>query len=166
MILLVTPIQRAQECAARIHQLTGEPVVTAQNLTAALPHLRVSAPTAVIFDHHLVEAEPLERTTALAHIGDAIFLEINFAQTGIDRLSREVEAALEQRERNQSSARAAAVRSLHRDLNETLTTLLLNCNLVSETLNVPPTCIEKLSVVREAAQKLHKHLETTALVHG
>lgn len=159
MILLVSGGKRAPECGERIRELTGEPVVVTQNIAAALPRLRASSFSAVIFDHHLVEAEPLELDTAIAHLGNAVSIEINFALMGIDRAADETQSALLRRRRNQSSERAAAARELRENLNDSLTTLLLNCDLAGEIPDLGSDAAARLGAVRDAAHKLRKALE-------
>jgi hypothetical protein len=141
------------------------PVVIAQNLLDATTHLRAASYSLAIFDCHLIEAEPYESGTALAHLGEAVPLDINFAITGIDRLVQEVQSALKRRERDQATARAAAAHSLYSGLNGTLTALLLDCGLASEIPGLPLPAAEKLASIREAAQKLLIQLETAATLH-
>ena len=165
MILLVTPAQRASACAASLEDATGESVVLAQNLLEASTHLRADSYALAIFDHHLIEAEPCEFEVALAHLGDAVFLDINFALTGIDRLVRKVQFALMRRERNHSAVRAAAARSLHGELNDTLTALLLDCDLALEIPNLPPAAAEKLTSIGKSVQKLRTQIDPAASFH-
>ncbi|MFZ0477900.1 MAG: hypothetical protein WAL71_02035 [Terriglobales bacterium] len=166
MILLVTPIPAARDCAVRLQQATDEPVVTAQNLAESLTRLRTASYSLVIFDHHLVEAEPHELHTTLAHLGDAILLEINFALTGIDRLVREAESALKRREHNQTAIHAAAARSLQNECNQTLASLLLDCGLASQISDLPPAATEKLVSIQETAEKLRNQLANSASIHS
>jgi hypothetical protein len=166
VILLVTPAQRAPDCAACLEDATGESVVIAQSLLEASTHLRADSYTATIFDHHLIEAEPYEYEIALAQLGDAVSLDINLALTGIDSLVREVQFVLKRCERNDSAVRAAAARSLYGNLNEALTTLLLDCGLALEIPNLPPAATEKLASISESVQNLRRQIDTAASVKG
>jgi hypothetical protein len=161
MILLVTPIERRNECAAALQQATGEPVVIADNLLRATTLLRRDFYTAAVFDQSLAETEPHETDTALDHLGPAIPVQINLAISGTERLVREVRAAIRLRKHEEATAREVAARFLYGELNNTLTTLLLDCELALETTGLPPAATERLASVHETAQKLRSQLETS-----
>jgi len=158
MILLVTPAQRAPECAIVLEQVTGEPVTVARSLLEATTQLRTSLFTIAIFDHHLIETEPNETDTAYAHLGDAAFLNVNFALTGMDRLIREVRTARTRRQRTQAAALSAATLSLKSTLNDSLTTLLLHSKLAANMPNLAPDAIERLTAIHESIEKLSSHV--------
>lgn len=161
MILLVTAIERRDECATVLQEATGEPVVVAENLARATAVLRTEICTAAIFDSNLAEAEPHETGTALMHLGTAIALEINLAISDRQRVVREVQAALRRRKREEAAAREAAARALHGELNDTVTTLLLDCELALETPNMDPVAKERIAAVYEMAQKLRAQMEAS-----
>ena len=160
MILLVTAIARREECAAAIHEATGEPVVVAENLVRATSLLRTEAYTAAVFDQHLAEAEPLETDTVVQHLGTAIPIEINFVISNVDRVVRELQAALRRRKQQDIAAREAAALALRCELNETLTTLLLDCErALLESPTFGSIASERLSSIHKTAQKLRTQLE-------
>ena len=162
MILLVTPIERRNECAAALQQATGEPVMIAEDLLRATTLLRTEFYTAAVFDQSLAESEPHETDTALDHLGSAIPVQINLAISGTERLVRDVKAAIRLRKHEAATAREVAARVLYSELNTTLTTLLLDCELALETTGLPPAATERLVSVHETAQKLRLQLETSA----
>lgn len=90
-------------------------------------------------------------------------LEINFAVTGMERLIGEAKSELKRRERNQAAARAAVVRALHGEFKETLTSLLLDCDMALAVADLPPAAGEKLTRIREVAQKFRLKLESAPL---
>jgi hypothetical protein len=159
MILMVTVAQRAAECGARLQQASGEQVLTAQNLLEATTLLRAASYALVIFDQNLIETVPHESATALAHLGGAWSLDINFALTGIDRLVDQVQSALKRRERERTAARSGAVRALHSELNDGLATILLECGAALELPDLPPSAAERFDTIRQAAQKICALLE-------
>jgi hypothetical protein len=161
MILLVTPIERRNECAAALQQATGEPVVIADNLLRATTLLRTNFYTAAVFDQSVAETEPHETDTALGHLGSAIPVQINLAISGTERLVREVSAAIRLRKHEEATAREVAARFLYGELNNTLTTLLLDCELALGTTGLPPAATERLTSVHETAQKLRSQLEAS-----
>jgi hypothetical protein len=166
MILLVSEIERRQECAEALEQALEEPVLIAGNLLEATTRLRIESYTVVVFDGNLSQNEPDEIETALTHLGTAIPLEINFAISGAMRLVREVRAALRRRKFEEASAREAAARSLRLELNGTLTTLLLDCGLALEASGLPAAATERLASMYSSAQKLRMQLERTATAHA
>lgn len=163
MILLVTAAERAADWAAHLARAISEPVVIARNFREAATYLRTVSYTLAVFDHHLMEAEPNEAERTFAHLGEATMLEINFAVTGMERLIGEAKSELKRRERNQAAARAAVVRALHGEFKETLTSLLLDCDMALAVADLPPAAGEKLTRIREVAQKFRLKLESAPL---
>jgi len=159
MILLVTPSERASECAAALHEATGEEVVIAENLARATTLLRAECYLAVVLDQYLLETEPDEAGTTIEHLGTAIPVQVNLAISGIERLVREVRAALQRRQREEVRAREAAIGRLQSELNGTVTALLLSTELALETSGLPPVAAEKLESVHELVKKLRRQLE-------
>ena len=163
MLLLVTPSERAPECAAALHDATGEEVAVAESLARAAALLRAEAYLAVVLDQHLVETEPHEVGNTLEHLGTAILVQVNLAISGMERLVREVRAALQRRQREEVRARQAAIGRLHSELNGTITALLLSSELALETNGLPAAAAEKIEAVHELVKKLRKQLETAGL---
>jgi hypothetical protein len=159
MILLVTPSDRASECATALHEATGEDVVTADSLSRAATLLRAESYLAVVLDQYLLETEPREAETTLEHLGTAIPVQINLAISGRERLVREVRAAVQRRQREEAQARRAAIGKLHSELNGTVTALLLSSELGLETSNMPATAAERLHSVHQLVKKLRTQLE-------
>jgi hypothetical protein len=160
MILLVTPSERASECAAALRDVTGLGVLTIESLARAAPLLRSESYLAVVLDQYLLETEPLETETLLDHLGAAILVQINLAISGKDRLVREVRAAIQRRRHDEIQAREAATSRLQSELNSTVTALLLASELGLETPNLSPAAIEKLHSVHELVKKLRRQLES------
>jgi len=161
MILLATASERASECAAALKEATGEEVVVAESLARAATLLRAECYLAVVLDRYLLEAEPHEAETTLEHLGTAIPVQVNLAISGMERLVREVRAAVQRRQREEVRARKAAIGRLHGELSGTVTALLLSIELALETPGLAPAAAEKLQVVHELVKKLRKQLETT-----
>jgi hypothetical protein len=163
MILLVSGIERRAECAAAIEEAMGESVVIADNLLQATTLLRTEMYTAAVFDEQLGPGEPDEIETALSHLGAAIPVAVNLGISGRERLVREVRAAARWRKYEEASAREAAARSLRGELNGTLTTLLLDCELALGTSDLPAGTVARLTSLHGAAQKLRMQLGATSL---
>jgi len=117
----------------------------------------------VVLDHYLLEAESREAETALAHLGTAIAVPVNLGISGMERLVREVRAAVQRRQREEARARQAALAKLHSELNGTITALLLSSELALGTLELRPAAAEKLQSIHELVKKLRQQLETSNL---
>jgi hypothetical protein len=159
MILLVSPIARANQCARALQENIGEEVVVAENLRQAATWLRSESYLAVVLDQHLLETEPDEIDTAMQHLGTAIPVQVNLAITGLDRLMREVRAAVERRKREEAAARKAAVGTLHSELSGPLTALMLECELTLKVPGLPPAAAEKLHSAHKLVKKIRAQLE-------
>jgi hypothetical protein len=160
MILLVTPSERASECAAALHEATGDEVTVAGSFARATTLLRSECYLAVVFDQHLLETEPHEAGIALGHLGTAIPVQVNLAITGVERLVREVRAAMGRRQREEVSAREAAIGRLRSELNGTVTALLLSSEMALQTPGLPPAAAAKLQSVHELVIKFRMQLES------
>jgi len=163
MILLVTTSERACECAKALNEATGEGVAVAEGLPRATALLRAEDYRAVVVDQYLLESEPHETQTMLEHLGIAILVQVNLAISGMDRLVREVRAAVQRRQREEVRTRQAALAKLHSELNGTITALLLSSELALGTPDLRPAAAEKLQSIHELVKKLRKQLETTGI---
>ena len=161
MILLVTPSERASECGAALHEAMGEVVAAAESLARAATLLRAECYLAVVLDQYLLEAEPHEAETTLEHLGTAIPVQVNLAISGMERLVREVRAAVQRRQREETRARRAAIGRLHSELNGTVTALLLSSELATDTPGLSPAAAERLELVHELVKKLREQLAST-----
>jgi hypothetical protein len=160
MILLVTSSERASECAAALTEATGEEVVVAESLARAATLLRAECYLAVVLDQYLFETEPYEAGTTLDHLGTAIPVQVNLAISGMERLVREVRAAMQRRQREEGRARQAAIGRLQSELNGTVTALLLSIELALETSGLPAAAAEKLQSVLQLVKQLRRQLES------
>jgi hypothetical protein len=129
MILLITPSAKVQECTKVLEEATSEAMQVAPTLRQAASRLRSEEYSVVILDQFLVEAEPEESDLVLQHVGSAVPMYANFAISGIDRVARELRAALNRHKREISVARQSAQQTLRNELKGTLTALMLSCEL-------------------------------------
>jgi hypothetical protein len=160
MILFVTPSERASECAAALQAATGEEVTVAETLAGATILLRREGYRAVVFDQYLLEAEPQEAETILGHLETAIPVQVNLAVSGIERLVREVRAAMQRRECEESGARRAAMEKLQDELNGTVTALLLSSELALQTPGLPTEATAKLQSLHELVKQFRVQLDS------
>jgi hypothetical protein len=159
MILLITPSVRGQECADSLNAATGQETHWTQTLQEAVTRLREQNYSAAIVDQFLFETEPQESDQMIEHMGTAFPVYINFAVTGIERLLREVRSALHRRKREETVARRAVVEQMHSEMRETLTAMLLSCELAMSVPDVPVPAAEKIRAIDNLARDLRLRLQ-------
>jgi hypothetical protein len=158
MILLITPSARGQECATTLKEATGNETRWAENLQQAMGRLREETYSAVVIDQFLLETEPEESDRMLEHLGSALPVYLNFAVTGMDRLVREVRSALHRRKREETQARRAVEEQMRSEFGETLTAMLLSCQLAMAVPDVPPPAADKIRAIDNLAREMRVRL--------
>lgn len=158
MILLITPSARGPECAASVQEFAGDEAHWAENLQQGVARLREHSYSAVIVDQFLVENEPAECDHVLEHMGTAIPVYLNFAVTSMERLLREVRAALHRRKREETQARRSVELQFRSEMYESLTAVLLSCELAMAIPNVPGPAAEKIIAVNNLAREMRVRL--------
>ena len=108
MILLITSLANAQDCAKALQETSGEVVEVAASLREAVRQLQAHEFSAAVIDQLLLDVEPDDVETILKHMGTAVPVYSNFAIHGIERVSRELRSALHRRSRELQTARREA----------------------------------------------------------
>jgi hypothetical protein len=130
----------------------------AESLQQALTFLRDQEYDVVVLDQSLLDADPDQADVVLQHTGTAILVTLNCAIVGIERMLRELRAAISRRTRELQGARTSAEQSLRNALGAPLTAMLLDCELALSLPNLPPAAKEKLHSVREMARSMQERL--------
>src|SRR5246500_764635 len=159
MILLITSSARGPECVDSLRAATGFEPHGAQPLQEPAPRLREQTYSAVIIDQFLLETDPAESDRMIEHLGTAFPVYLNFAVTGMERLVREVRSALHRRKREESAARRSVAEQMHSEMCETLTAMLLSCELAMSVPDVPHLAAEKIRAIDNLARELCLRLE-------
>ena len=159
MILLITPSANGQQCADSLCAATGQETHWAQTLQAGSPRLREQPYSAAVIDQFLLETEPEESDQMIEHLGTAFPVYVNFGVTGMERLVREVRSALHRRRREEGVARRAVAEQMYSQMSETLTAMLLSCELAMSVPNVPNPVAEKIRTIDILARELRLRLE-------
>ena len=151
MILLITPSARGQQCVDTLQAATGRKTHWAQNLAEAATRLRQQTYSAAVIDQFLIETEPEESDQTLEHLGTAFPVYINFGVSGMERLVREVRSALHRRKREETSARRAVEQQMRSEMRETITAMLLSCELAMSVPEVPAPAADKIRAIDSLA---------------
>jgi hypothetical protein len=83
---------------------------------------------------------------------------VNFAIHGVERVARQVRAAMQRRKVQQEGARVSAQRAFRSALSETVTAMLLSCDMALSTRGVPAAAQEKLRTLHDLARELSARL--------
>jgi hypothetical protein len=158
MILLITSLAKAQDCAKALQETSTEPVQVAATLPQALAQLQSHEFSAVVLDQLLLDAEPDDVETIFKHMGAAVPVFSNFAISGIDRVSRELRSALHRRKREFMTARKEAEQALRSELRGTITALLLSCEMALGVPNLPVLAETKMRAVDALAREMRAKL--------
>ena len=159
MILLITPSANGEKWVKSLHAATSQEVRWAHTLQEASTCLREQTYSAAVIDQFLLETEPEESDQMTEHLGTAFPVYINFAVTNMERLLREVRAALLRRRREEATARRSIAEQMHSEMRETLTAMMLSCELALSVPDVPSLATEKIQVIDNLARELRLRLE-------
>src|SRR5579863_108552 len=158
MILLITPSARGPECAATLKDSTGKETHWAENLPQAMARLREQSYIAVVIDQFLLENEPDKSDQVFEHLGTAFPVYLNFAISGMERLLREVRSALHRRWREETQARVSVEQQFRSEMGESLTSMLLSCELAMAVPGVPAPAAEKIRLIDNLARDIRQRL--------
>ena len=124
--------------------------------------LRSTDCTALVIDQNLAEADPAATDVVLKEAETAIPVFINFAICGLDRVVRDVRAALQRRQEERIRAIREAEANLRSQLTEALTGILLSSQLAMEVPAVPAAAQARLRSVYQLAMSMRQRLEPAA----
>ena len=164
-ILMVTGIEGARNCATVVGAQLSMEVEVAEGRKAALAALRRREYLAVVIDETLAECDPAAAEKICDQAGLAIPMQINFAISGASRLVREIRAALNRREREQTLARRAAAAAIEAELKTTVAGLLLHSQLALNGAGVPAAVADRLRMVADLAGSLRQQLSAHSEAH-
>lgn len=140
---------------------TSQETHWAQSLQEAATHLREQSYAVAVIDQLLLETEPQESDQMIEHLGSAFPVYLNFAVTGMERLLREVRMALHRRKREENAAVRSVVEQLKSEMRESLTAVMLSCELAMAVPDVPRSAAEKIQAIDNLARAMRLRLEIT-----
>ena len=162
MILLITNSSHGQECVKALQAATRIKTEFASDIRTALTRLSDQEFTAVVIDESLLEPSAKSLDMLVKHLGRAIPIFVNLAVSRMERVVRDVQAALRRAEQERSMARHAVESELRSQLKGELTGILLWTQQALETPALPSVAESKLKSVYEAADKMRARLGVTA----
>src|SRR5258708_22593592 len=129
-----------------------------ETLQQGVSRLREQAYLAVVIDQFLIENEPAESDQMLQHLGTAFPVYLSFAVSGMERLLREVRSALHRRKREETQARRSVEQQIRSEMSESLTAMLLSCDLAMAVPGVPDPAAEKIRIIDTLARDMRQRL--------
>jgi hypothetical protein len=128
--------------------------------------------SAVLLDQGIAETEPGQADFLFHHLGTAVPVVVNFGISGVERILRELRAALNRRVRESMLAQQEARMAVRNELKDDVTALLLSCGIARQepTLSEPAMArvlkIEEIAIqIRDkllATEKVEKRMATNA----
>jgi|SRR5205085_182639 len=158
MILIIWPSEKANDCAHYIEHALQEPVQVASSLHEGVERLRSGEYSAVVVDQWITEAEPEPTSVLFDHLGMAVPLFVNFGISGMERIVRELRAALARRGLEAVLARHSARQALRDELKDDVTALLLSCGVALEESGLAENSRTRLSKIEELAKHIRSKL--------
>ena len=156
MILMIWSSERARDYALSIEHAVHEPVHLASTLHQGCERLRSDEFSAVIVDQWVTEAEPEPTSVLFEHLGPAVPVFVNFGISGVERILRELRAALSRRGREMVLARHVARQALRDELKDEVTALLLSCDVALQESS--GALAERLVKIKELANQVKNKL--------
>lgn len=144
-----------------IEQIAGQPTRCVPSCQQAAALLRAEEYAAVVFDQLLLDAEPEQAEQLIELLDRATPVYVNCAIHGAERIARQVRWALQRRQGEEQRVRLSAQRVLRSELSETITALLLSCDMALSMTGLPQPAEDKLRAVHDLATQL-----STQLSHG
>lgn len=112
----------------------------------------------MLVDQWITEAEPGQADFLFQHLGTAAPVFVNFGISGVERVVRELRAALNRRGRETMLARHNARIALRNELKDEVTALLLCCGIALSEPGLDEATLARLRTIDEVANKIKEKL--------
>lgn len=159
MILFLTSLARAKECAAALQRATKRKIELTASVSRAVALLQRSEYEALILDESLVEIDEITISTLLQHARLALPIYVNLGLHGTDRIVRHVTAGLLRHEAEKLGALRTAGDLLRSQLRGDVTGLLLTSELALRDPATTPGLHEKIRSMYQVAEHMRSRLE-------
>jgi hypothetical protein len=90
----------------------------------------------------------------LRHLGSAFPVYVNCAIGGVERIVRDVQSALRRRQREERIARSSASQAIWSELKESVTAMLLSCDLALASKDVSPYAADRIRMIHDLATQM------------
>jgi hypothetical protein len=154
MILLISPYQNTDECAAQVERATRVKVKTVNTLRLALAALRENDFSVVVADENLLESTPGSMESLMQRMQPSMPVIVDMVCHRPEKIAKLVTAALKRREVEFQMARRQALEELRSELKSDVTGLLLCSEIVMKTPNLPQPAVDRVGAVIEIAQRM------------
>jgi hypothetical protein len=165
-VLIVTAMDGAENMARAISRDANAIVEIARSRRAALARLRRGPVTALLLDASLSEAEMTTSDMLWQNAHGAVPLEMPLASLGASSVIRLLQSVLEGRRQAETQGRRMAAAAVAEELQSTLTSLLLESDLLLRDKALTPNLAEKARVVRALADNIRVRLRTESGSHS
>jgi len=165
-VLIVTAMDGAEHMARAISRDADAIVEIARSRRAALARLRRGPVTALLLDASLSDAEMTTSDMLWQNAHGAVPLEMPLASLGAASVVRLLQSVLEGRRQAETQGRRIAAAAVAEELQSTLTSLLLESDLLLRDKALTPNLAEKARVVRELADDIRVRLRSESGSHS
>jgi hypothetical protein len=165
-VLIVTAIEGAENLARALSREANAVVEIAHSRRAALARLRRDPVTAVLMDSSLPEAEMTTSEMVWQNASGAMPVELNLPSFGANGVVRLLRSLLEGREQAETLGRREAATAVAQELQSTITSLLLQSDLMLHEKALSPAMAEKAREVKELAETLRVRLRSSCAADG
>lgn len=159
MILIIWNSGNATGCARIIEHAIQEPVEVASSLHEGAQRLQSREYSAVVVDQWIAEAEHEPTSVIFDHLGMAVPIFVNFGISGVERILRELRAALSRRRLETELAHQGARQAVREELKDDVTALLLSCGVALEQSDVSDPVKTRLQQISQIAQRMKQKLD-------
>ena len=158
MILLITPSANGEKWVKSLHAATSQEVRWAHTLQEASTCLREQTYSAAVIDQFLLETEPEESDQMTEHLGTA-FPSTSTLPYQHGALAAGSSSGAPATQAQEATARRSIAEQMHSEMRETLTAMMLSCELALSVPDVPSLATEKIQVIDNLARELRLRLE-------
>ena len=157
MIVLITASERAGECVKLLTSELKEKSLCCRTLNEARRLVRSDGKSVVVLDQLLAESEGEELDRLAAELASPIVM-VNLAISAPKRVVAQVRAAMRRAEHEREAMQRSVVSEFRRELNSTVTGILLASQLALNEPGLPEGAQEKVRSVYRLAKDLREHL--------
>ena len=159
-VLIVTAIEGAENLARALSREADAVVEIARSRRAALARLRRDPVTAILLDSSLSDAEMTTSEMIWQNAEGAVPLEINLSNLGASGVVRLLRSLLTGREQAEALGRREAANAMVQELQSTITSLILQSDMMLREKTITPALADKARQVKELTDTLRVRLRS------